>query len=252
MLERVRKFFKRSEDKEGEGKGLTAQQWVVVLFIGLASVLAAFFGWRAAAIGSTAAFDDRQSISESIKVEQRDIDVSLATAQDAAEYTRYLGDYALAGELDNQAEAIAAAGDSEGAATARRRADALRRNATVRAADNGVFGPFSITGDLREPSSLPRPFDLDDQSEANATAEATAFDSAGDLNPQVWADDAEAIRDRIQGLSVWTFILLCAVLLLTIAQVNSDRRPVFYSFVALGAVALIVGAVGGFSVDFFA
>jgi hypothetical protein len=248
VLERVRKFFSKSE----EGGGLTAQQWVVVLLIGLASVLAAFFGWRAAAIGSTAAYDDRQSISESIKVEQRDIEVSLATAQDASEYVRYLGDYALAGELDNQAGAVAGAGESEAAASARRQADALRRNATERAAANGVFGEFSITSDLREPSPQPRPFSFEEQAEANATAEATAFDSAGNLDPQVWADDAESIRDRIEGLSVWTFVLLCAVLLLTIAQVNSDRRPAFYTFVTLGVVALTVGAVGGFAVDFFA
>lgn len=251
MLQRVRKWFKRGQDGE-EGLKLTAQQWVVVLFIGLASVLAAFFGWRAAAIGSTAAYDDRQSISESIKVEQRDIDIALATAQDAAEYVRYLGDYALAGELDNQAGAVAEAGDSEAAARGRREADALRRNATERAADNGVFGTFSITSDLRQPGPLPRPFNFQEQLEANAIAEATAFDSTGDLNPQVWADDAEAIRDRIEGLSLWSFILLLAVLMMTIAQVNSDRRAVFYTFVALGGVALLVGAVLGFTVDFFA
>jgi hypothetical protein len=248
VFERVRKFF----GKSGEERKFTAQQWVVVLLIGLSTVMAAFFGWRAAAIGSTAAYDDRQSISESIKVEQREIDVSLATSQDSAEYVRYLGDYALAGELQSQAGAIAAAGDDEGAASARREADALRRSATERAADNGVFGPFSITSDLREPSPLPRPYSFEAQLEANATAEATAFDSTGDLDPQSWADDAEAIRDRIEGLSVWTFILLAAVLLLTIAQVNSDRRTVFYSFVALGSVALLVGVASGFTMDFFA
>lgn len=250
MLERVRRFFKRGTTEGEEEGGLTAQQWVVVLLIGLPAVLAATFGWRAAAIGSTAAFDDRQSISESIKVEQRDIEVSLATAQDAAEYTRYLGDYALAAELDNQAEALQGSGDAEAAADAREEADALRVNATQRAADNGVFGPFSISEDLREPSTLPRPFNIDEQAKAIATAEATSFDSAGRLDPQVWADEAEAIRDRIEGLAVWIFILLCAVLFMTIAQVNSDRRPVFYGFAALGAAALLAGAVSGFIVDF--
>lgn len=249
MLHRLKKLFKSGPD---DGDGLSAQQWIVVLLLGLASVLAAFFGWRAAAIGSAAAFDDRQSISETIKVEQREIEIALTVADDSAEYTRYLGSYGLAAELDNQADAQAAAGQTAAAQATRERADELRRSATERAADGGVFGPFSITDDLTDPSPVPRPFSLDDQAEAVAAQESTSFNSAGQLDPQVWADESEDIRDRIEGLSVWTFILLAAVLLFTVGQVNSDRKLVFYGFVAVGTIALLFGAIGGFTTDFFA
>ena len=32
----------------------------------------------------------------------------------------------------------------------------------------------------------------------------------------------------------------------TVGQVNTDRRPAFYTFMALGVVALLVGAIAGF------
>ena len=81
---------------------------------------------------------------------------------------------------------------------------------------------------------------------------STGLDSPGQLDPQVWADESEAIRDRIQGLSVWIFILIFSVLAFTVAQVNSERRPVFYGFMGLGVVAMVVGIVAGFTVHFFA
>lgn len=241
-----------SDEGSGGGLDLSAQQWVVVFLIGLASVLAALFGWRAAAIGSSAAFDDRQSISETIKVEQRQIDLSLAVVEDTREYTRYLADYGVAAELDNQAEDLAAAGNDEAAAEARREAQLLRRTATERAATAGVFGPFTIADELRRPGPRPRVFSFDDQAASLAAEEATSIDSAAQLDPEVWADDAEAIRERIKGLAAWTFVLLTALLLFTIGQVNSDRGRIFYGFVGVGLIVLIVGAAGGFSTDFFA
>lgn len=251
------RFFRKkgsSDDSDGgpSGRGLTAQQWVLALLIGLATVMGAFFGWRAAAIGSTAAFDDRQSISETIKVEQQEIDVDLSVTDDTREYTRYLANYALAAELDNQAGSLAAAGNTAGAAETRREAQVLRRAATERAADSGVFGPFTIADDLREPRAEPRTFNVDERLVARRAELATAIGSPGQLDPQVWADESEAIRQRIKGLSIWIFILIFGVLMFTVAQVNSERRTVFYGFVALAVAALLVGIVGGFAADFFA
>ena len=54
------------------------------------------------------------------------------------------------------------------------------------------------------------------------------------------------------GLAGWSLVLLTAVLFFTVGQVNSDRRPVFYVFMAAGLVALLVGGVGGFTTDFTA
>ncbi len=250
MLSRLR--FRPSSGGGRPRLDLSAQQWVVAFLIGTATVLAAVFGWRAAAIGSTAAYDDRQSISETITVQRQQIDAGIGAGGDMREYTRYLADYGIAAELDNQAAALAAAGRTAAAAGDRREADTLRASATARAADAGVFGRYSIQDDLRRPSVRPRPFSIEQRERALAVEQSTGIDSPGELDPDGWARQAEAIRDRILGLAAWSVALLAALLLFTIGQVNTDRRAVFYTFMAVGVVALLVGAIGGFTVDFFA
>ena len=250
MLPRLRR--KPSSNGQTRRLDLTAQQWVVAFLIGSATVLAAIFGWRAAAIGSTAAFDDRQSISETTKVEQQRIDIGIGVVGDTREYNRYLADYAIAAELDNQAAALAAAGRAAAAAGNRREARVLRESATERAADAGVFGRFTIQDDLTRPAATPRPFSLEGRVTARAAEVSTGFDSPGKLDPDNWADESEGIRDRIQGLAAWSFMLLGALLLFTVGQVNTHRRPVFYACMTLGVIVLLTGAIVGFSVDFYA
>ncbi len=238
--------------RSGRGLDLTAQQWVVAFMVGLATVSAAGFGWRAAAIGSTAAFDDRQSISETIAVEQEQMEIGLAVSSDTRNYTGYLADYAIAAELENQARGLERAGDSAAGGEARQQARALRRSATVSAADADVFAQSTIADDLNRPSATPRPFSLEEQRKARTAEEQTGFDSPGNLNPDRWAREAEQIRDRINGLAVWSLIVLLAVLMFAIAEANSARRRVFYGAMALGVVILMAGAAGGITVDFFA
>jgi hypothetical protein len=230
---------------------LTAQQWVIAFLIGLATVFAAAYGWRAAAIGSTAAYDDRQSISETIASEQETIDIALAVGNDTREYAAYLANYALAAELENQAAALGRTGDDAAADDALRQAGFLRRSATERAADAGVFGRASIADDLAQPGPTPRPFSFKDQLEARTAEQQTSLDSPGKLNPGVWAAEAEAIRDRINGLAVWALVMLAAVLMFTIAEANSSRRRVFYAAGSLGIIVMVVGIVGGLTTDFF-
>ena len=73
--------------------------WTVAFLIGLATVTATGFGWRAAQIGSTAAFDDRQSIGETVRVEQAAVQRTVALETAARAYARYRADYARAGTL---------------------------------------------------------------------------------------------------------------------------------------------------------
>jgi hypothetical protein len=240
------------EKRQGFQLDLTAQQWVVAFLIGAATVFAAAFGWRAAAIGSTAAFDDRQSISETLAAERQTIDVGLGAADDTRDYTGYLADYAVAAELDNQADALKGEGSGAAASDARREAQLLRRASTERAADAGVFGRFSIAGDLEQPSPAPRPFNLEDRVEARTVEAATEIDSPGQLDPEGWARDAEGIRDRINGLAAWALVVLVGVLLFTLGEANSARRRVFYTAMALGVVFLLVGGIGGLTTEFFA
>lgn len=252
MFGRTRKGRSSRRDGEGPRLDLTAQQWVVALLIGAATVFAAAFGWRAAQIGSTAAFDDRQSISETLAAERQRIDVGAAAGNDSRDYARYLAGYATAAELDNQADALEEAGSDSAASDARREARLLRRASTERAADAGVFGRFSIADDLEQPTATPRAFDLEDRIEARTVEAETGIDSPGQLDPDGWAQDAEGIRDRINGLAVWALIMLVAVLLFTIGEANSERRRAFYAAIGLGIVVLLFGAIGGLATDFFA
>ncbi len=238
--------------KPRRGLDLTAQQWVIALLVGVATVSAAGFSWRAAATGSTAAYNDRQSISETIAVRQQEIDVGLAVSADTRNYTRYLADYATAAELENQATGLERAGNGAAAAAARREAVQLRRTATERAADAGVFGSSTIADDLSRPSPTPRPFSYEDQLRARTAEERTGLDSPGKLNPDRWAAEAEEIRDRINGLAVWAFVVLFAVLMFSVAEANSKRRPVFYAAMGVGVTVLLFGAFFGLTVDFFA
>ncbi len=247
---------RKGRPRRGKGSriqlDLTAQQWVIAFLIGAATVFAAAYGWRAAAIGSTAAFDDRQSISESIKQEQQTIDIGLAVGSDTRNYTRYLADYAVAAELENQADGLGNAGDDAAANGDRREAGFLRRSATARAADSGVFGRSTIADDLAKPSETPRPYSLEEQLKARAAEAKTGIGSPGQLNPDRWAQESESIRDRINGLAVWALVMLVAVLMFTVAEANSSRRALFYAAVSVGVVVLLFGAVGGLTVDFFA
>jgi hypothetical protein len=231
--------------RRAAGVKLTGQEWVVALLIGLATVTAAMFGWRAAQIGSTAAFDDRQSIGSTIAVQQAQIEVDLGAAVDAADYVRYLGDYAVAAELEGSAP------PGDAGAAARAQAADLRRGATLRAAEEGVFGASTITDDIRDPSRTPRVFDFDAKRAALAADLSTRLESGGSRNPQASADAAGAIRDRIYGLVRWAFVIFVAVLMFTIAQVWRKTPRIFYGFAAAGLLGFLIGAIGGLSYDFF-
>lgn len=85
-------------------------KWTIAFLIGLATVTAALFTWRAAQIGSTAAYDDRQSISETVRSEQGEVERTIALAAAAREYVRYRADYGVAAALDREAARLAVAG----------------------------------------------------------------------------------------------------------------------------------------------
>jgi hypothetical protein len=225
-------------------------KWATAFLIGLATVTAALLSWRAAQIGSTAAYDDRQSISQTVKVEQERIDLTLQIASNAREYARYRADYGVAAALDREANRLRAAGADELARVSRAEALALRRGATRRAADSGVFGRFTIADDLRKPSAKPRPFDFDSRMRALAAEQSTALDSAGKLDPDRYAAEADDIRGRVNGLVRWAFVALIAVLLYTIAEVSSRRRTVI-AFMTTGILVYVTLIVGALTTGFF-
>lgn len=226
-------------------------KWVTAFLIGLATVTAASFTWRAAQIGSTAAFDDRQSISETVRVEQDEVERTIAVAAAAREYVRYRADYGVAAALDLEARRLAAAGSSRLAAVSRAEAAALREGATRRAAEAGVFGRATIGGDLLKPNATPRQFDIEARRRALEAEQSTALDSSGKLDPSGFARQADEIRDRVNGLVRFAFVIAFAVLLYTLAEVSTRRRTMTALTLA-GSAVYVAAVVGCLSTYFFA
>ncbi len=225
-------------------------RWATAFLIGLATVAAAAFGWRAAQIGSTAAFDDRQSISETVSVEQGRIERSITVANAAREYGRYRADYAVAAALDRDAARLTRGGALRPARISRAEAAALRAGATRRAVAAGAFGRATIGTSLLRPAVRPRPFDYGARERALAAEESASLDSPGNLDPDRWARAAHDIRVRVNGLIRWAFVALLAVLLYTVAEVAARPRVV-YAFLGAGLVVYLAGVVGGLTTVFF-
>jgi hypothetical protein len=225
-------------------------RWATAFLIGLATVTAAGFGWRAAQIGSTASYDDRQSIGETVSVEQARVQRAVTVASEAQEYVRYRADYAVATALDREADRLDARGARQLAAVSRGEASALREGATRRAAQAGVFGPSTIGTDLLNPTAKPRGFDYRARTRALEAEQSAGLLSPASLDPDRWASAATHIRVRVNGLTRWAFLVVVAVLLYTLAEVT-NRRRLGYVFLGCGLVIYLVGLVGGLTTDFF-
>lgn len=211
---------------------------------------AAGLGWRAAQIGSTAAYDDRQSISETVAVEQAKIQTAVTVAAQAQEYERYRADYAVAAALDREGARLAAGGAGRLAAVSRSEAASLREGATRRAAEAGVFGRSTIGTDLLQPTAAPRSFDYKASARALAVEQSTGLDSPASLDPAHWATAAAHIRVRVNDLTRWAFLSVVAVLLYTVAEV-STRPRVAWIALGCGLATYLAALVGALSTVFF-
>jgi hypothetical protein len=213
-------------------------------------VTAAALSWRAAQIGSTASFDDRQSIGETVSVEQAVVSRAVAVAAAAREYVRYRADYAVAAALDREASRLAAGGADRAAAVSRTEAAALREGATRRAAQAGVFGRSTIGSDLLRPTAKPRSFDYRARARALAAEQSAELTSPANLDPGHWASSANHIRSRVKSLARWASLMLLAVFLYTAAEVTRRRR-LAYALLVCGAAVFLTGIVLSLSTVFF-
>lgn len=207
-------------------------------------------GWRAAQIGSTASFDDRQSISDTVAVQQARIQRAVEVAAEAQEYVRYRADYAVAAALNREAARLAAGGAPQLAAVSHGEAAALREGATRRAAAAGVFGQSTIGTALLEPTAKARSFDYRARVRELAVTESTGLDSPGSLDPAHWAAAAVHTRVRVNDLTRWAFFCVCAVLLYTVAEVASRPRVGWVALV-FGLVVYLAAVGGALSTVFF-
>lgn len=224
--------------ESGEGNGLPP--WLVPLLIGLVTITAGVFAWRAGQLASSAAYQDRQAVGQTIKQEQQRVASGLETVNEAVSYVGYAADFAEAAAMDSVASELDSQGLTAAAATVASDADVLRRSATELAQAVGVFGEQSVlTQSVIDPDQ-PIPFSIDEQLKGNEAQLSTGITSPGVLDPDSWADAATDTRERVRTLRWQTLLLLISVLAYTVAELAPLRRTRSTGFVVGTALYIFV------------
>lgn len=219
--------------------------WLVPMLIGLVTITAGLFTWRAGQLASSAAYEDRQAVGQTIKQENLRVEAGLATVNQAVAYVDYAADFAEAAALDSTAAELVVQGLPEVAADVEGEADVLRLSATDKAAAVGVFGEQAILDQAIADPDKPIPFDLDEQLKGNQAAVGTGIASPGVLDPDRWAEAADDTRQRVRLLRWDTLLLLLSVLAFTVAQLAPRRSSRRIGF-AVGSVVYLFVTVATF------
>ncbi len=223
---------------------LLNQQRLIIFVIGAATIAAGVFSWHAGQIGSTAAADDRQSVSQTTRQQEQEIEVSLGLIGDIGAYIDYAADYEEALALDDTGTEVDAQGQPTLAETFSGDATNLRLSASARGAAAGLFGMQSLYRDLDSPSTEPQPFDAEVQMERLRAEVSTGPTAPGALDPDHWADEADSIRSRMKGIRVGVLVIILSLVLLTVAQFTK-KFPVR---ITAGIAGLIIfGAAATFT-----
>jgi hypothetical protein len=222
------------------------QKRILALLLGLVTIGAATFTWRAGQLGSAAAFSDRQAVSQTIRQEQQNLELALTVSNQAVSYVRYVVDYGEAAALEAEGDAFAAGGNEAFSEVRYGEADDLRRAASTRAAAEGIFGQSAIASDIAVPSAEPRDFSFVDQYEILQVEATTNISSPGVLDPDAFALEADDTRAQVRALKVAALIMLIGVAALTVAQVSKSRRMIF-GFGAAGILIALVTTIVTFS-----
>ena len=200
------------------------QKRLIIFLIGIATITAGVFTWRIGQIGSTAAADDRKSVSQTITQQEQAIEVSLGFVSDINTYVQYAADYEEAAALDQNADALRAQGQDAFADAFSSDADKLRIAASATAAAAGIFGAQSLYADLGDPSPERRPFDPAVQLERLRAEAQSGITGAGELDPDKWAAEADSIRTRMREMRWTVFVIILCLVLLTVAEVTKRVR----------------------------
>ncbi|MCD9625699.1 hypothetical protein [Rhabdothermincola salaria] len=196
--------------------------WLLPLLIGVITIIAGIFTWRAGQLGSTAAYEDRQSVGQTIVQQQQATEVALAAITDAVAYVRYVAAYAEADAIDALLPTLRDQGADDLADTFATQADEQRVAASDLAYASGLFGEQTLLTQLVAAPDDPLSFDLDAQIEVLQAEVTTGLASPGVPNPDDWAERADDTRDRVRNLRWATLLLLVAVVFYTAAQLT-DR-----------------------------
>ena len=228
-----------TRDTDPEPRRRLIPVWFLPLLIGLVTITAGLFTWRAGQLASTSAFEDRQSVGQTITQQRQAVEARLGAINDAVAYVSYLADYAEADSLDVLADELEAQGATTLAATFREQATTSRVTSSRVAAAGGVFGQQTVLAQLAASPTEPLPFDLDQQVATLEAEATTGVGSPGVPDPDRWAAQADATRDKVRGLRMATLLLLVSVVGLTIAQLT-DRTLTRRIGAALGLSLYVV------------
>lgn len=216
--------------------------WALPLLIGVVTITAGVFTWRAGQLGSSAAFQDRQAVGQTITQQEQATEVNLAAIGDAVAYVRYVADFAEAAAFDAVAPDLQDQGATSLAAAFTEQADALRLRASDLAVAAGVFGEQTILSQIAATPDEPLDFDLEAQIEALRAQVATGIDSPGVPDPDTWAAKADDTRSRVRALRLATLALLGVVVAFTVAQLT-DRPLTRRLGASLGSAAYVAVVV---------
>lgn len=215
------------------------QKRLIILLLGIATITAGVFTWRSGQIASTAAFEDRTSVGQTVDQQEQTVEINLRAIGNVRSYVQYVADYAEAAAIDDRAAELSEVGATNLAQAATDDATATRATASERAAAAGVFGRTSIYADLGSPQTQPRDFDFETQRTVIASEVTGDITSPGRLDPDYWADQADESRVRSRGLRVATLVVMLAVVLLTVAEM-ADRRVTRHVAAGTGLAIYIV------------
>jgi len=194
--------------------------WFLPLLIGLVTITAGLFTWRAGQLASSAAYEDRQSVGQTLLQQRQGLEARVGAINDAVAYVRYLADFAEATSLDELVAELRARGVAAVADELSERADQLRVASSRVAAASGVFSQQAILTQLASSPEEPLPFDVDDQVRRLEAVQTTGVASGGVPDPDRWADQAVDTRERVRNLRFAALLLVAAIVGLTIAQLT--------------------------------
>ncbi|MEZ5239088.1 MAG: hypothetical protein R2716_09135 [Microthrixaceae bacterium] len=114
-----------------DARARTLPKWLVPGLIGLVTITAGLVTWRAGQLGSSAAYQDRQSVGQTISEQTQATEAGLATLGQASGYVAFAADLAEADALEDLATEADGEGRPEIAGELRARADEVRRSAST-------------------------------------------------------------------------------------------------------------------------
>ena len=230
---------KKSAGGDETGTVRSLPKWLVPGLIGLVTITAGLLTWRAGQLGSSAAFEDRQSVGQTISTQTQATEAGLATLYQASGYVSFAADMAEAAAYDDLAEEAAAQGNAEVAGELHSRAEEVRRSASVLAGATGVLDAQTLFELQLDQGAGLEPFDATTRFESNRATIASRVTEPGDLEPQEWADRAHATRGRVWDLRLGATLMLIAVAAYTVAELAPRRSARTTGFFVGGAVYLI-------------